>query len=280
MSQINGVICRALTFFDENSNVLEDLNSLLIRHILTNDANSLLLFESTGEGTLFSNSIEEKTKLINIALKTTEEKIPIIARLYGDNAEEIINQIDTLGKKFEKICFMISPPISIEVSPNFLKSYFQNILGSNNTKNHIYLYNNPLQFSGNEIAPELLKSLISFNNLKGLNDSFYNIRSCRSYAQLINENFSFFCGLEQNFHNFFQLIPLVQRKHTGIVSSISNLVNLCSKLYFYALEDNLLELLNLQEQIDDIRSKIYSVKTGEDSIQQGLKYAFLHLYKD
>jgi dihydrodipicolinate synthase/N-acetylneuraminate lyase/aminoglycoside phosphotransferase (APT) family kinase protein len=278
--QINGVMCNTLTFYDKNFNVLEELNSLLLRHILTNDANSLLLFGSTGEGTLFSNRIEEKIKLINIALKTTEEKIPIIVRLYGDDAEDIISQVEALGKRFEKICFMITPPISINVSPNILESYFQNILGSINTKNHIYLYNNPLQFTRNEIDPELLKSLMSFNNLKGLTDSFYNIRSCRSYAQLINEDFSFFCGLEQNFHNFFQLIPLNQRKHTGIISSMSNIVNLCSKLYYYALEDNLLELLKLQEQINDIRSNIYNIKTNEENLKQGLKVAFLHLYKD
>lgn len=259
---------------------MEELNSLLFKHILTNDANSLLLFGSTGEGALFSNNIEEKTKLINIALKTTEGKIPIIVRLYGEEAEEIISQVETIGKKSENICFMISPPISLNITLDALKSYFHNILGSINTRHPLFLENNPLQFSRNEIDPDLLKSLLSFDNLKGINDSFYNIRICRSYAQLINEDFSFFCGLEQNFHNFFQLIPPNQRKSTGIISSISNLVNLCSKLYFYALEDNLLELLNLQEQINDIRSKIYNIKSKEDNSEQGLKFAFLNLYKD
>jgi len=278
--QINGVICNTITFYDNNFNVVEELNSLLFRHILTNDANSLLLFGNMGEGTLFSNRIEEKIKLINIAHKTTEGKIPILVRLYGDNAEDIISQVETLGKRFENLCFMISPPISTNITFNTLKSYFQNILGSINPKNPIYLYNDPLNCNNNEINPELLKSLMSFNNLKDLNDSFYNIRSCRSYAQLINEDFSFFCGLEQNFHNFFQLIPLNQRIHTGIVSDVSNLVNLCSKLYFYALEDNLLEILDLQEQINDFRRNICHINTNEDDLKQGLKFAFLHLYKD
>ncbi|MHA2036201.1 MAG: dihydrodipicolinate synthase family protein [Promethearchaeota archaeon] len=280
MPQINGVMCNTLTFYDKNFNVMEELNSLLFKHILTNDANSLLLFGSTGEGALFSSNIDEKIKLINIARKNTEEKIPIIVRLYGDKAEEIIDQVETVGKKFENIGFMISPPISLNLTLDALKSYFQNILGSIHSQHPILLENNPPQFSSNEIDPALLTSLLSFDNLKGINDSFYNIRICRSYAQLINESFSFFCGLEQNFHNFFQLIPPDQRKGTGIVSSMSNLVNLCSKLYFYALEDNLLELLNLQEQIDDIRSKIGNNKSNEDGLEQGLKFAFLHLYKD
>ena len=77
-----------------------------------------------------------------------------------------------------------------------------------------------------------------------------------------------------------QLIPVNQRKYSGIVSNISNLGNLCSKLYNYALEDNVLELFNMQEQVNDIRKKIYEGKNNEFSEKIGLKYAFLHVYKD
>ena len=277
MPQINGVMCNALTFYNNNLEILEDINSLLFRHILTNDANSLLLFGSTGDGNLFSKKIEEKIKLINIVLEISEGKIPILIRLYNDDKEDIIEEIGNLSKRFENLEYMISPPIFKRVTEDNLKSYFENILGSVNQKNQIFLYNNPLQCARNDIGPDILKSLIKFPNLKGLNDSFYNIKNYKSYIQLINENFSFFCGLEEHFQDFFQLVPLTQRKNTGIVSGVSNLVNLCSKLYFYALEDNLLELIQLQEQILDIKSNIYDIKTDE---KNGLKYAFLHLYKD
>ncbi len=175
---------------------------------------------------------------------------------------------------------MLSPPISEKKTTDTIKSYFENILGSVNPKNQIYLINNPLRFAGNEIEPDLLQNLMEFTNLKGLNDSFYNIKKCKSYIQLLNKNFSVICGLEENFQSFFQLIPLNQRIYSGIVSSISNLGNMCSKLYKYALEDNILELLKIQEHINDIRHKIYEVKSNEIREQIGLKYAFLHLYKD
>ena len=77
-----------------------------------------------------------------------------------------------------------------------------------------------------------------------------------------------------------ELVPINQRKNTGIVSSVSNLVNLCSKLYFYALEDNLLELIQLQEQINDFRGNIFDINADKTKEINGLKYAFLHLYKD
>ncbi|MFX0138984.1 MAG: dihydrodipicolinate synthase family protein, partial [Candidatus Hodarchaeota archaeon] len=259
MSPINGIICDTLTFYNKDFGIIKSLNSLLIRHILTNDANSLLLFGSLGDGDLFS--IAEKIRLIEIVLEITKKNVPILIGIYANQIDKILNQIETLGKKFGDLNFMISPPISEKISIDAMKSYFENILGSINLKNQIYLINNPPLFAGNEIEADLLKKLKEFTNLKGLNDSFYNIKKCKLYIQLINKNFSVFCGLEENSHNFFQLIPLEQRKYSGIVSNISNLVNMCSKLYKYALEDNILELLQLQEQINGIRNEIYEIKT-------------------
>jgi 4-hydroxy-tetrahydrodipicolinate synthase len=278
LPQINGIICNTLAFYDKDFGIIRSLNSLLIRHVLTNDANSLLLFGSLGDGDLFS--IGEKIKLIEIALEITEKNVPILIGIYGNQVDKILNQIENLGKRFEDINFMISPPFSEKISVDAMKSYFENIFGSINLKNHIYLINNPPLFAGNEIEPDLLKNLIEYTNLKGLNDSFYNIKKCKLYIQLINQNFSVFCGLEENSQNFFQLVPLGLRKYSGIVSNISNLVNMSSKLYKYALEDNILELLQLQEQINDIRNKIYEIKTNEVKEKVGLKHAFLHLYKD
>ncbi|UCD01286.1 MAG: dihydrodipicolinate synthase family protein [Promethearchaeota archaeon] len=278
MPPLNGIICDTLTFYNKDFRIIKNLNSLLIRHVLTNDANSLLFFGRLGDGDLFSTG--EKIRLIELALEITEKRVPILVGIFGNEIDGVLNQIENLGKKFEDINFMISPPFSEKLSIDAMKSYFENILGSNSFKNQIYLINNPPQFAGNEIEPNLLKNLIEFTNLKGLNDSFYNIKKCKSYIQLINKNFSVFCGLEENAQNFFQLVPLEQRKYSGIVSNISNLVNICSKLYKYALEDNILELLQLQEQINDIRNKIYEIKTNEIKEKVGLKYAFFYLYKD
>jgi len=280
MPQINGVICNTLTFFNRNGEIIDNLNSLLIRHILTNDANALLLFGSMGVNPLFSVKMEEKIKLIELAMELTSKKNPILIGIYGADADEVIQQIEHLGKHFDELNYMIPPPISENLSSEGIRSYFENILGSINPRNQIYLYNDPLKFVKNEIEPNWLKKLTKFSNLRGLNDSFYNIKICKSYVQLINENFSVFCGFEENSQNFFQLIPSNQRKYSGIVSSISNLVNMCSKLYYYAVNDNLLELLQLQEQINDIRTKIYNIKIENDKERLGLTYAFMHLYGD
>jgi dihydrodipicolinate synthase/N-acetylneuraminate lyase/Ser/Thr protein kinase RdoA (MazF antagonist) len=280
MQTISGAICDTVTFYEKDFKINEELNSLLVRHILTNGADSLILFGNTGEGILFSDKLEQKIKLINLALEASGGKNPILVGVYSNEVENSIDQMEDLAKKFNDINFIVSPPISEKISNESLKLYFENILGAINFKNQIYLHNNPDQFAGNEIEPEILNSLRDFPNLKGLNDSFYNIKNCKSYIQLLNDDFSVHCGMEDNFQNFFQLISLEERKFSGIVSSIGNLVNLSSKLYYFALEDKVLEVHQLQDQINDIRNKIYDVKINNGKERRGLKYAFLHLYKE
>jgi dihydrodipicolinate synthase/N-acetylneuraminate lyase len=272
------VICNTLTFDNKDFRIIESLNSLLLRHILTNDANSLLLFGRMDENN--RSSITEKIKLIELALEITKNKIPIMVGFYNNHADVIIEQIEILGKKFENLNYMISPPISDKISIDGIESYFENILGSITSRNHIYLINNPPLFAGNEIEPTLLKSLMKFSNLNGLIDSFYNIKNCKAYIQYLNNSFSVICGMEENSQTFLQLIPLNMRKYSGILSNISNIVNMSSKLFNYAVEDNLLEILQTQEQINDIRNKIFEVRTNEVKEDLGLKYAFIYLYKD
>ncbi len=280
MQTISGAICDTVTFYEKDFEINEELNSLLIRHILTNGADSLILFGNTGEGILFSDKLDKKIKLINLALEASGGKNPIMVGVYSNEVENSIDQMEDLAKRFNDINFMISPPISEKISNESLKLYFENILGAINFKNQIYLHNNPDQFAGNEIEPEILNYLRDFPNLKGLNDSFYNIKNCKFYIQLLNDDFSVHCGMEDSFQNFFQLISLEERRFSGIVSSIGNLVNLSSKLYYFALEDKILEVHQLQDQINDIRNKIYDIKINEGKERRGLKYAFLHLYKE
>ncbi|MHA2048014.1 MAG: dihydrodipicolinate synthase family protein [Promethearchaeota archaeon] len=280
MAQINGVICDTLTFSDKNNEIVKSLNSLLIRHILTNDADCLLLFGSMGDGKVFTNNIGEKIELIDLALNISENKTPLLIGVDGPNADSVIEQISILGKRFKNLNYLICPLFAKKLSDNSIKSYFETILGAIESNDKIYLNNNPLKTAGNEIEPDILKSLTEFDNLRGINDTFYNIKKCKSYLHQMDENFSVFCGLEDNFQNFFPLIPIENRRNSGIVSSLSNLVNICSKLYNYALEDNILSLLQTQEQINDIRDKIYDIKDSEEGEKVGLKYAITYLYKE
>jgi len=268
----------SLTFYNKKNEINIEIQSLLFRHLLVNGADSIYLFGVTGDDRLFSNNKIEKIKLINLTLESTGEKVPILVGVLGNEVEEIIDELDELGKKYDNLHFVIAPPL-IETKSD-LESYFTEIFDSISIKNHILLSNHPKVFAGNEINPEFIKKLLDIPNFSGFIDSFDNINNSKSYIQMVNQNFSLLCGKEENFQKFLQLIPLNLRKYCGIIPKIGNLVNIASKLYFCAIEDKILDLHQIQDQLNDVRNNIYDFKLNKGKEERGLKYAFLYLYKD
>lgn len=278
LSQLRGVIVPSITFYNKEYEVDKELHALLNRHLLVNGADSLYLFGVTGEGTLFSHNQVEKAKLINFTIESIGKNVPIMVGVLGNEVEEIVKELNDLGKKFNEINFVLAPPYKEKI--NELQSHFTQIFDSLSIRNSIFLCNNPLEFAGNEITPKIVGELMDLRQISGIIDSFDNINYCRSYIQMLNEEFSFCCGKEENFQKFLQLIPLNLRKFCGLVPNISNLVNICSKLYYCAVEDKILDLYQLQDQINDVGKNIYDFKIEKGKVQRGLKYSFLYLYRD
>ena len=221
MSQINGVIVPAITFFNKNFEINTELNSILIRHILLNGANAIYFFGITGEGLYFADKIEQKEELIKLAYEI-KDNIPIFIGVFGNEVDDVIDQIDLLGKKYTNIKYFIAPPFSTKLTNPELKLYFENILSSVNDSHDIYLYHNPVEFSKNEINPSIVQDLIKFQNLKGLKDASNKIYNYKAYIQMLDEEFHVYCGEESNFSYFLQLIPPEYRKYSGLVPSIGN----------------------------------------------------------
>ena len=277
---VNGIIVPALTFFDEKYKINKELNTLLLRHNILNGANALFLFGSTGEGNFFANKIKEKIKYIEIALELAKDTLPILTGVFGDETDGIIDEIENLGTKFSNLNFVISPPVSKKLEVADLKSYFETILGSLKVKNPIYLYNNPPIFGENLIDPNIVSWLLSFSNLAGIKDSTDKLNLYKSYIEFLSEEFGVYCGKEEKFSAFLGLVPKNKRKLTGLVPSISNLVNLCSNLYYASVHEEIIELHHLQEELNDVRYKIYDVQQNVGKQQRGLKHAFYNLYGD
>jgi len=188
--------------------------------------------------------------------------------------------LEELGRKFKEIGFVISPPFQYKLSKEELGAYFESIIGSTELKNYIYLYNNPALFKETELAPEILNKLIDFPNLKGIKDSSKKINKYIAYLNYLSEDFCIYCEKESMFSTFLQLIPTELRKFCGIVPSMSNISNICMKLYSAALKENTLEVIRLQEDLDEYRNKIYDVQLHYGKQPRGLKTAFYLLYKD
>lgn len=256
------------------------MTSILLKHVYLNGADSILLFGTTGEGNSFSERLEEKSKLINFVLGNDVQKKPIISGIFQNNSNRIIDEIEMFGKKFKNLNFLLPSPLTEKLVEDDLKSFFINILDSINVDNKIILYNNPTLFAGNNISQNILTELIKYPNIIGIKDSSEKLGNYKGYIQNISENFSVCCGKERQFSQFLQLIPKEKRKYSALIPSISNVLNVCKKLYLAAVEEDPLKIAQYQEAINEFRDKIYDNQTKFGKQQRGLKYAFYSLYKD
>lgn len=277
---VNGVIVPTISFFNKDYKINKTLTSLLLKHVILNGADALFLFGTTGEGKHFVERYEQYSRMIKIAWEIAKDKVPILVGIYGNGVDEVIDQLTTLANDFEGISFVISPPSFQKLSIADLRSYFETIFGAIDFKNEIYLYNNPNIFHGNLIDPNIVKWLLSFSNLAGIKDSSEKINNYKAYLELLSDEFNVSCGKEGNFSTFMQLVPIEKRKLVGLVPSIGNITNIPSKLYKAALNDEMLELIQLQDKLNDIRTKIYDIAENTGKQQRGLKFSFKYLYEN
>jgi len=233
-----------------------------------------------GEGLFFHNNVKEKIKLIELAYHESDNKIPILCGVFGNQANEILNQMEQLGKVFKNLYFVLAPPFKKKLNFTELDAFFENSIGSFNLHNKIILYNNPTNFAKNEIETEHIKKLINFSNVKGIKDTTIDIKNTHSYMQFMNEDFGLYCGNEYNYAKFYQGLPAELRKFSGVVPSTSNIANVCKKLFDNALKGKNNEVQELQNQLKNVMINIYDEQPHPGKEQRSLKFALYTLYKN
>ena len=280
MKSLGGVIVPSITIFNENYEVNLRANLVLYQHILLNGADSIFLFGSMGEGLFFHNNIKEKIRLIELAYHESDNKIPILCGIFGNQANEILNQMEQLGEIFKDLYFVLAPPFKKKLNFTELYAFFENSIGSFNLHNKIILYNNPTNFARNDIETEHIKKLINFSNVKGIKDTTVDIKNTHSYVQFMNEDFGLYCGNEYNYAKFFQGVPSELRTFSGVVPSTSNISNVCKKLFDNALKGKEKKVQKMQNQLKNVMINIYDEQPHLGKEQRSLKFALYTLYKD
>lgn len=217
---------------------------------------------------------------MDLALKYSDHKTPVLLGAFGYKADEAINQIELLGKDYKTLSFVITPPISKKLENNDLIAYFETILGSLTLKNQIFLYNNPHRFAKNNIRADTIKPLLNFENLKGIKDTTAKLKNTLEFIEYIGKDFALYCGEEMNYSAFLKSVPLELRIYAGLVPSISNISNICKKMYQKALngEDSQLDIL--QEELYKQQRGFYDTKGPMGRETRGLKHTFYILYKN
>ena len=88
------------------------------------------------------------------------------------------------------------------------------------------------------------------------------------------------CGKEGILAKFLTFVSTEQRDLVGIIPSISNIVNTCSKIFDFGLAGQDDDMLAMQDELNAFREKIYDSAVNKGKAQRGTKISFAHLYKE
>jgi 4-hydroxy-tetrahydrodipicolinate synthase len=205
------ILMPLITPYKENEEVNYEAYAQLIEYSIKNDVcDTLIVTGTTGEASLLT--FDERTKLMEVALKASNGRKPVVAGTGCTSTKETI----ALTKKAEELgidtCMIVCPYFN---KPNQEGIYRHYKAIAESTKCDIILYNIPI-FVGVNIDPATVGRLVECKNIIGIKDeSGINPTQITDYfiaTEKKNPDFIIYNGDDQ------MLLPTIIQGAMGIVS--------------------------------------------------------------
>ena len=189
MFKMKGVVPPMVTPFKENGDLdTEGLKTLV--SYLTNEVDGLFITGSYGGGPLMTT--EERKKVAEIAVETTQGKIPVIPMVGSTSNRESVE----LAKHAQSVgvnAIAAVGPFYFTHKKDDLICFYKDLIDAVDIP--VYLYNNP-SFQGYEIGLDVIKELKNIG-LAGIKDATFNILTHATYHRVLkDESFDIALGTE------------------------------------------------------------------------------------
>lgn len=200
-----------VTPFTEDGVNFEELKRLLEFQI-EQGVDSIIICGTTGESSTMS--IQEKKEVIQFAVQTVHNRVPVIAGTGGNNTKEVI----TLSKYAEEIgvdgLLIVTPYYNKTTQAGLIAHYTQI---AKNVSIPIILYNVPSR-TGLNIAPETALELSKISNIVGIKEASGNLSQVAKIANLCGDNLWIYSGNDD------QTLPILSLGGIGVISVLSNIL--------------------------------------------------------
>ncbi|MGC8971218.1 MAG: 4-hydroxy-tetrahydrodipicolinate synthase [bacterium] len=216
MLRLRGVIPAILTPFDENYEIDEKAFEELCNYLIEEKVNGLFVAGTTGEGPLLS--IEERTRLFRLAVKSSNGRVPIIAHVGSISLQETVILIrSAIEAKVDAVA--IVTPYYYKLDEIAIEEYYTRVLEK--AKGFpVFLYNIP-GLTNNSITPNLAQKLFTQERIIGIKDSSGNITLIKSFIDISSE-FQVVSGTDEIF-----LLALT----LGVVGAVSSTSNVFPEIF-------------------------------------------------
>lgn len=243
--KIKGIITPIVTPMLKNEEVNYEEFKRQINRLINNGVHGIFIFGTNGEGYILTN--EEKVKLMEVAVKEVNDRVPVYAMTGLTGTKETIR----LTKKAEEIgvdAVSIVTPYFAAASQKEIYHHYKSI--AENVNIPIILYNIPAR-SGNYISSQTVYELSKIPNIVGVKDSSGNFDNILQYIEITKNN--------KNFHvisgNDSLILWTLLAGGVGGIAGCSNVYpQTLANIYEYFINGEIVKAKECQDSIRSFRN--------------------------
>lgn len=234
-----------ITAFDNNGNLDEKGNKEVYEFLIKNGVDGIVVMGSTGE--FFAMSMEQKKKIIDIAVSTIDHRVKCFIGTGCMSAAETI-ELSNYALKAGADAVMIIGPYYFKLNEHQIEAYYDQVVP--NVQGPVYIYNYP-GGSGYDMTPEVtVKLLRKYSNIVGYKDTIDKFSHTREILEAtIREfpEFNVYSGFDEN------MVHTMISGGKGCIGGLSNIApRLCADWVNAINNKNLDEIEQIQLQINSL----------------------------
>ena len=252
---LKGSIVALITPF-KNNTLNEDVYGKLIQYHLKNGTNGIVPGGTTGESPTLSH--DEHRKIIKIAVKECNGKIPVIAGTGSNSTSEAV-ELSKYAEKVGSDALLIVTPYYNKPTQEGLYQHYKKI--NDNVGIPIIIYNIPSR-SVIDMSVETMTKLFELKNIAGVKDATGDLNRVDSQLKAMGKEFIQLTGNDDNALEF---------NKRGGVGSISVTANIAAKLCSN-FQNSCLNGFKDSEKLDKILQPVHAAMFIESN-PSPVKYA-------
>jgi len=246
--KLKGTGVAVVTPFHKDSSIDFQALGKLLKHLLTNGVDYLVILGTTGEAATLNKN--EKQALLNFVIDYVDNKVPIVAGFGGNNTNEIVNSIQNYDFKGIDAILSVSPYYN-KPSQEGLYNHYKYIATASPVP--VILYNVPGRTSVNINAETTLKLASDFKNIVAVKEASGNFEQIMQIIKNKENDFMVISGDD------LLTLPLISLGIHGVISVTANAFPKdFSTLVNLALKGNFKEAMKYQNKLIDIIDLLFA----------------------
>lgn len=244
-------ICPTVTVLDEQGRLMEDAQAALMENLIRCGIDGVLILGSIGE--FFAQPMEQKKRLIRLAVRTAKGRIPVLAGCTSMVYEETV-ALSRHALEEGADAVVLLPPYYFPLEQEDIFRYYSAL--ARRIPGPVMLYNFPAR-TGYGIAPETAARLAETNvNIVGIKDTIPGMDGTREMIRQIKRvrpDFRVYSGFDDNFaHN-------VLSGGDGCIAGISNFAPELAAGFCRAVREENMELAARYQRTVNGLMQVYGV---------------------